>query len=160
MEVQFHYVVVVMELHVLLCQQSNGHGQPEFFLIGRPDWRIQSCITFLIKHHKIRKTWFWSGLPDLESVAQVGDQDDILSVHTGKCVSDVVKLLLNWNILCKEIIYGSFVNWSFQQPSSNFDDSGYFSIQVIQKALSVWGLELTPYQSSDPIAVAARQNPV
>lgn len=46
-----------------------------------------------------------------------------------------------------------------KQPSGNMDDSGFFSVQVISSALEVWGLELVPYSSSDPIAVAARTNP-
>lgn len=36
-----------------------------------------------------------------------------------------------------------------KQPSGNMDDSGYFSIQVISKALQVWGLEIVPYTSAD-----------
>lgn len=36
-----------------------------------------------------------------------------------------------------------------KQPSENMDDSGYFSIQVISKALQVWGLEIVPYSSAD-----------
>lgn len=36
-----------------------------------------------------------------------------------------------------------------RQPSGNMDDSGFFSIQVISKALQVWGLELVPYTSAD-----------
>ncbi|XP_048736411.1 ataxin-3-like [Ostrea edulis] len=47
-----------------------------------------------------------------------------------------------------------------QQASSNFDDSGFFSIQVIDKALQVWGLNLVQYNSQDPIAREARQSPV
>ena len=39
------------------------------------------------------------------------------------------------------------------------DDSGYFSVQVLSAALSVWGLELLPYSSSDLRAVAARTAP-
>ena len=46
-----------------------------------------------------------------------------------------------------------------QQPSNNVDDSGYFSVQVISQALSVWELDLMPFNSSDPRAVAARQDP-
>lgn len=34
-----------------------------------------------------------------------------------------------------------------EQPSSNMDDSGYFSIQVINRALQVWNLELVPTMS-------------
>ena len=47
----------------------------------------------------------------------------------------------------------------FQQPSSNYDDSGFFSIQVIQEAVRVWGLELVPFTSSNDIAQQARQDP-
>lgn len=47
----------------------------------------------------------------------------------------------------------------FQQPSSNFDDSGFFSIQVIQKAVKVWGLETLPFNSQDPLALQAREDP-
>ncbi|XP_064213271.1 ataxin-3 isoform X1 [Tribolium castaneum] len=36
-----------------------------------------------------------------------------------------------------------------KQPSGNMDDSGYFSIQVISKALQVWGLEIVPYTADD-----------
>jgi Ataxin-3 len=39
--------------------------------------------------------------------------------------------------------YEKFLN----QGSSNFDDSGFFSIQVLQKALTAWNLELVPYSS-------------
>ncbi len=47
-----------------------------------------------------------------------------------------------------------------QQSSSNFDDSGFFSIQVLQKALSSFNLELIPYQSQNPIALAAQKDPI
>ncbi|XP_062599167.1 ataxin-3-like [Saccostrea cucullata] len=47
-----------------------------------------------------------------------------------------------------------------QQASSNFDDSGFFSIQVIVKALQVWGLNVVQFNSQDTIAKEARQNPV
>uniref|UniRef100_A0A3Q3QE88 ubiquitinyl hydrolase 1 n=1 Tax=Monopterus albus TaxID=43700 RepID=A0A3Q3QE88_MONAL len=36
-----------------------------------------------------------------------------------------------------------------QQPSGNMDDSGFFSIQVISNALSVWGLELMLFNSRE-----------
>jgi ataxin-3 len=45
------------------------------------------------------------------------------------------------------------------EPSGNLDDSGYFSVQVIEKALEFCGLELVPYASNDPRAVAARAYP-
>jgi len=51
-------------------------------------------------------------------------------------------------------------NQFLQQPSSNVDDSGYFSVQVISAALSVWGLDLLPFNSSDSRAAAARQSPI
>lgn len=68
------------------------------------------------------------------------------------------------------------------QPSANMDDTGFFSVQVfpfnfnivsisvnvpvyvslqvISKAIAVWGLELLSFTSSDPAAVAAKGNPV
>ncbi|GBM01925.1 Ataxin-3 [Araneus ventricosus] len=47
-----------------------------------------------------------------------------------------------------------------QQPSGNVDDSGYFSVQVIASALKVWGLDLVPYSSQNPLAEAARNDPI
>lgn len=47
----------------------------------------------------------------------------------------------------------------FQQPSGNMDDSGYFSVQVISSALKVWGLELIPYNGTEPMALVAQNNP-
>ena len=46
-----------------------------------------------------------------------------------------------------------------QQPSSNYDDSGFFSIQVLQEAVRVWGLELVPFTSQNPAARDAQQDP-
>lgn len=46
-----------------------------------------------------------------------------------------------------------------QQPSSNYDDSGFFSVQVIDNALRVWGLELLPYNSQNEISTRARDDP-
>lgn len=51
--------------------------------------------------------------------------------------------------------YLRFVN----QPSENMDDTGYFSVQVISRALALWSLELTPRNSSDALAQLCRQNP-
>ena len=48
----------------------------------------------------------------------------------------------------------------FQQPSINMDDSGFFSVQVISRALSVWSLDLVPLQSSNPAAVRAKNSPI
>jgi len=45
-----------------------------------------------------------------------------------------------------------------QQPSSNYDDSGYFSVQVICKALEFWGLQMIPYNSQS--ASTTRSNPL
>ncbi|BET02529.1 Ataxin-3 [Nesidiocoris tenuis] len=42
-----------------------------------------------------------------------------------------------------------------QQPSHNMDDSGFFSVQVISSALAVWGLDLVPLASCDPLALEA-----
>ncbi|KAF7387355.1 hypothetical protein HZH68_013032 [Vespula germanica] len=47
-----------------------------------------------------------------------------------------------------------------EQPSENMDDSGYFSVQVISSALKgVWGLELVPYNSTEPAALMAQNDP-
>ena len=40
------------------------------------------------------------------------------------------------------------------------DDSGFFSVQVISKALSVWGLDLLPLSSSNPEAVRAKNSAI
>lgn len=46
-----------------------------------------------------------------------------------------------------------------QQESGNMDDTGFFSVQVISKALALWNLELVPLNSSDGIAKDVRENP-
>ncbi|KAI8816310.1 Ataxin-3 [Fimicolochytrium jonesii] len=43
------------------------------------------------------------------------------------------------------------------EESSNYDDSGFFSVQVISRALKVWGLEITAFGSE--LAVGARDDP-
>lgn len=58
------------------------------------------------------------------------------------------------------LIFSIYFPTFYQQGSSNFDDSGFFSIQVIDKAIQVWGLNLVQFNSQDPIAREARQNPV
>ncbi|ODM90064.1 Ataxin-3, partial [Orchesella cincta] len=45
-------------------------------------------------------------------------------------------------------------------PSSNFDDSGYFSVQVLSEALGNMNLELVSFQSDDSRAAKARNAPV
>jgi len=45
------------------------------------------------------------------------------------------------------------------KPSSNYDDSGYFSIQVLSQALRNVNLELINWKSEDYRAVRARNNP-
>ncbi|KAF7721832.1 hypothetical protein EC973_004095 [Apophysomyces ossiformis] len=44
-----------------------------------------------------------------------------------------------------------------QASGKNYDDTGYFSIQVIQHALAIWNLELLPRQSTE--AIQARESP-
>ncbi|TGZ57717.1 hypothetical protein CRM22_009874 [Opisthorchis felineus] len=43
--------------------------------------------------------------------------------------------------------------------SNNMDEAGYFSIQVISKALSIWSLELVPFLRQSSEAESARQHP-
>jgi len=52
--------------------------------------------------------------------------------------------------------YRDFIN----KPSHNFDDTGYFSVQVLSEALKNLGLELVPFRSDDERAAYARQNPL
>lgn len=51
--------------------------------------------------------------------------------------------------------YQKFIN----NPSRNMDDTGFFSIEVIIKALKVWNLEVINYNSKNEIAAAARIDP-
>lgn len=44
--------------------------------------------------------------------------------------------------------------------SQNMDDTGFFSIQVLQRALNVFDIELIPYASQHPTAQQARINPL
>ncbi|XP_031630903.1 ataxin-3-like [Contarinia nasturtii] len=47
-----------------------------------------------------------------------------------------------------------------QQPSGNMDDTGFFSVQVISKALVLWNLDLIPLNSkTNSIATDIRANP-
>lgn len=39
------------------------------------------------------------------------------------------------------------------------DDTGFFSVQVISKALALWGLDLIPLNSTDDVATGIRENP-
>lgn len=46
------------------------------------------------------------------------------------------------------------------QGSSNYDDSGFFSIQVLQKAVFTFSLDLVPFSSQNPLAIQARKDPI
>jgi len=48
---------------------------------------------------------------------------------------------------------------AFQQDSFNMDDTGFFSVQVISKALSDWNLRLVPFTADDQVAACARVDP-
>lgn len=43
--------------------------------------------------------------------------------------------------------------------STNYDDTGFFSLTVIERALQVWDIALIPFNSTDQIAVNARMHP-
>lgn len=45
-----------------------------------------------------------------------------------------------------------------QQPSGNMDDTGFFSVQVISRALTLWNVEMIPLHSSDEYAQHCRDN--
>ncbi|XP_065351598.1 ataxin-3-like [Cloeon dipterum] len=46
-----------------------------------------------------------------------------------------------------------------EQPSGNMDDSGFFSVQVLSKALQVWALDLVPYNSQQELSLQAQSSP-
>ncbi|CAH8515507.1 unnamed protein product [Heterobilharzia americana] len=50
-------------------------------------------------------------------------------------------------------------NRSSLQRFQNMDETGYFSVQVISKALQIWSLELVPFLRQCPEAEYARENP-
>ncbi|GAB6026863.1 Ataxin-3 [Chamberlinius hualienensis] len=78
---------------------------------------------------------------DLASIAQTLDDEEENRMAEGGINSESYKNFL-------------------EQPSTNMDDSGYFSVQVIVSALKVWNLEVIPYQSQSSAAVQARTDPV
>lgn len=53
--------------------------------------------------------------------------------------------------------YQNFLKEKEAGHGSNYDDSGYFSVQVILNALAIWNLELLPYLSQ--AAASIRSNP-
>ncbi|XP_020775010.1 ataxin-3 isoform X2 [Boleophthalmus pectinirostris] len=67
---------------------------------------------------------------DLSSIAQQLDEEERIRMAEGGVGSEEYRTFL-------------------QQPSGNMDDSGFFSIQVISNALSVWGLELILFNSRE-----------
>ncbi|CAB1457987.1 unnamed protein product [Pleuronectes platessa] len=67
---------------------------------------------------------------DLSSIAHQLDEEERMRMAEGGMASAEYRTFL-------------------QQPSGNMDDSGFFSIQVISNALSVWGLELILFNSRE-----------
>ncbi|XP_026164944.1 ataxin-3 isoform X2 [Mastacembelus armatus] len=67
---------------------------------------------------------------DLSSIAHQLDEEERMRMAEGGMASEEYRTFL-------------------QQPSGNMDDSGFFSIQVISNALSVWGLELILFNSRE-----------
>ncbi|XP_020389238.1 ataxin-3 [Rhincodon typus] len=67
---------------------------------------------------------------DLSTIAQQLDEEERERMAEGGTATEEYRIFL-------------------QQPSGNMDDSGFFSIQVISTALSVWGLEITLFNSPE-----------
>ncbi|KAF7704591.1 ataxin-3 [Silurus meridionalis] len=67
---------------------------------------------------------------DLSSIAHQLDEEERMRMAEGGLLSEEYRTFL-------------------EQPSGNMDDSGFFSIQVISNALSVWGLELIPFNGRE-----------
>lgn len=56
-------------------------------------------------------------------------------------------------------VYSEDYKKFLEQPSGNMDDTGYFSVQVIIKALALWNLELIPLHSVDEYAKEIQTDP-
>ncbi|XP_069686497.1 ataxin-3-like isoform X2 [Periplaneta americana] len=116
---------------------------------------------------------------DLAILAQqMDDEERLRMAESGVDSEDYRRFLefqVNWRCSRCSIIDGIYLRelhkslgnrgvfkadscWTWQ-PSGNYDDSGYFSVQVISSALEVWGLELVPYNSTEPRALEAQQCP-
>ncbi|XP_038631205.1 ataxin-3 isoform X1 [Scyliorhinus canicula] len=67
---------------------------------------------------------------DLSTIAQQLDEEERERMAEGGTTTEEYRIFL-------------------QQPSGNMDDSGFFSIQVISTALSVWCLEITLFNSPE-----------
>lgn len=79
---------------------------------------------------------------DLASIASSLDEDEKRSMAEGGMDS-------------KE--YQDYVS---DFKSNNMDDSGFFSVQVMSKALGVWQLEMIPFNRKNcPVSDAARADP-
>ena len=48
--------------------------------------------------------------------------------------------------------------FGLKDKNQNYDDSGYFSIQVMEQALMIWGIELVPFKSSLEFAQQIQQD--
>ncbi|KAI8901560.1 Josephin-domain-containing protein [Globomyces pollinis-pini] len=77
---------------------------------------------------------------DLSDIARQLDQDEL---NEGENSISQQESIANFN----------------KDGSNNYDDSGFFSIQVVEKALQIWGLDLIPIRSTNPLAVKAKSNP-
>jgi ataxin-3 len=75
---------------------------------------------------------------DLAKFARELDEDERQKMAEGDVNSDEYKTFL-------------------KQPSHNVDDTGFFSVQVINKALAIWSLQMIPFNS--PEVEKARENP-
>ncbi|XP_074647980.1 ataxin-3-like isoform X2 [Tubulanus polymorphus] len=93
----------------------------------------QHCLNALLQGHYFTAV-------DLAEIAQGLDERERQQMAEGGIDSDDYRQFL-------------------QQPSTNMDDSGFFSIQVISNALGVWNIDTIPYNSQDPVAATARSNP-
>ena len=69
--------------------------------------------------------------------------------------------ILNFEECDGHIVTGSYNAIGYlQKPSDNFDDTGYFGVQVLTQALKNLGLDLISANSNDPRAMSAKLNPV
>lgn len=67
------------------------------------------------------------------------------------------------SLYCQNLKHFAYYRDDYQkissQPSQNMDDTGYFSVQVISKSLSLWSMELININSTDRISTETREQP-
>ncbi|KAA8582218.1 hypothetical protein FQN60_008958, partial [Etheostoma spectabile] len=105
------------------AEPLEGAGRDCPFFMQEGSLCAQHCLNNLLQGEYFTPV-------DLSSIAHQLDEEERMRMAEGGMASEEYRTFL-------------------QQPSGNMDDSGFFSIQVISNALSVWGLELILFNSRE-----------